>query len=171
MEEEKDGRKKCRFGCATSWEGQEWPYEVMFCLSYFFPLLSFKILLIWFFIYFSGRELFLSNASLFVDDAEAFEEYHREEEAESNEQKVIGLLSKYCASFGGFDFSSSWHLVQEKLCRIAYLHSYIVVSLAWNFRVRMNQLHQDQAIPVVQWLIPKRSFLMTMMTTNWTWMS
>ncbi|KAH9768048.1 zinc finger CCCH domain-containing protein 21 [Citrus sinensis] len=35
----------------------------------------------------SGRELFLSNASLFVDDAEAFEEYHREEEAESNEQK------------------------------------------------------------------------------------
>lgn len=35
----------------------------------------------------SGRELFLSNASLFVDDAEAFEKYHREEEAESNEQR------------------------------------------------------------------------------------
>lgn len=36
----------------------------------------------------SGRELFLSNASLFVDDAEAFEKYQREEEPESNEQKV-----------------------------------------------------------------------------------
>lgn len=35
----------------------------------------------------SGRELFLSNASLFVDDAEAFEKYHREEEAENNEHK------------------------------------------------------------------------------------
>ncbi|KAL0694088.1 hypothetical protein Bca4012_061268 [Brassica carinata] len=36
----------------------------------------------------SGRELFLSNASLFVDDAEAFEEYQREKEEEETEQKV-----------------------------------------------------------------------------------
>ncbi|VVA99826.1 unnamed protein product [Arabis nemorensis] len=36
----------------------------------------------------SGRELFLSNASLFVDDAEAFEEYQREKEEEENEQKA-----------------------------------------------------------------------------------
>ncbi|KAF3572665.1 hypothetical protein F2Q69_00063016 [Brassica cretica] len=35
----------------------------------------------------SGRELFLSNASLFVDDAEAFEEYQREKEEEEIEQK------------------------------------------------------------------------------------
>lgn len=34
----------------------------------------------------SGRELFLSNASLFVDDAEAFDKYQREEPP-SNEQK------------------------------------------------------------------------------------
>ncbi|KAK1572032.1 hypothetical protein Q3G72_026534 [Acer saccharum] len=36
----------------------------------------------------SGRELFLSDASLFVDDAEAYEKYQREEEQSSTEQKV-----------------------------------------------------------------------------------
>ncbi|KAA3464107.1 zinc finger CCCH domain-containing protein 11-like [Gossypium australe] len=35
----------------------------------------------------SGRELFLSDASLFVDDAEAYEAYHREE-PEDTEQKT-----------------------------------------------------------------------------------
>lgn len=40
----------------------------------------------------SGRELFLSNASLFVDDAEAFEEYQREKEEEEIEQKVSSLF-------------------------------------------------------------------------------
>ncbi|KAG6728479.1 hypothetical protein I3842_02G174900 [Carya illinoinensis] len=35
----------------------------------------------------SGRELFLSDASLFVDDAEAYEKYQREEEREAVEQK------------------------------------------------------------------------------------
>ncbi|KAK8494986.1 hypothetical protein V6N12_056678 [Hibiscus sabdariffa] len=38
-----------------------------------------------------GRELFLSDASLFVDDAEAYEEYRREK-PEITEQKVILLL-------------------------------------------------------------------------------
>ena len=37
----------------------------------------------------SGRELFLANASLFVDDAEAYEKYQREEEPEADEPKVI----------------------------------------------------------------------------------
>ncbi|KAK1271743.1 Zinc finger CCCH domain-containing protein 11 [Acorus gramineus] len=32
----------------------------------------------------SGRELFLSDASLFVDDAEAYEKYQRDEESEEN---------------------------------------------------------------------------------------
>ncbi|XVF23700.1 hypothetical protein REPUB_Repub13aG0062300 [Reevesia pubescens] len=36
----------------------------------------------------SGRELFLLDASLFVDDAEAYEEYQREQEPEVTEQKV-----------------------------------------------------------------------------------
>ncbi|KAF6172285.1 hypothetical protein GIB67_024907 [Kingdonia uniflora] len=36
----------------------------------------------------SGRELFLSNASLFVDDAEAYEEYQREEQPVETEQKA-----------------------------------------------------------------------------------
>ncbi|GLT93178.1 hypothetical protein SLE2022_109800 [Rubroshorea leprosula] len=36
----------------------------------------------------SGRELFLANASLFVDDDEAYEKYQREEEPEDSEQKV-----------------------------------------------------------------------------------
>ncbi|KAF8402783.1 hypothetical protein HHK36_010874 [Tetracentron sinense] len=36
----------------------------------------------------SGRELFLSDSSLFVDDAEAYEKYQREEESNVAEQKV-----------------------------------------------------------------------------------
>ncbi|GLT89679.1 hypothetical protein SLE2022_076560 [Rubroshorea leprosula] len=36
----------------------------------------------------SGRELFNSDASLFVDDAEAYEKYQREEESDAPEQKV-----------------------------------------------------------------------------------
>lgn len=39
------------------------------------------------FLCFSGRELFLSDASLFVDDAEAYEKYHRQE-PDSAEEKV-----------------------------------------------------------------------------------
>ncbi|CAI9262656.1 unnamed protein product [Lactuca saligna] len=35
----------------------------------------------------SGRELFLSDASVFVDDAEAYEKYHREEEPDNNMNK------------------------------------------------------------------------------------
>lgn len=49
--------------------------------------------LIYLFVNFSGRELFLSDASLFVDDAEAYEAYHREEEPQGTEQKVILILS------------------------------------------------------------------------------
>ncbi|KHG25403.1 hypothetical protein F383_00248 [Gossypium arboreum] len=36
----------------------------------------------------SGRELFLSDASLFVDDAEAYEKYQREEEFDAPENKA-----------------------------------------------------------------------------------
>ncbi|KAF9680322.1 hypothetical protein SADUNF_Sadunf06G0109100 [Salix dunnii] len=36
----------------------------------------------------SGRELFLLDASVFVDDAEAYEKYQREEEPDGTEQKV-----------------------------------------------------------------------------------
>ncbi|KAL5569210.1 hypothetical protein UlMin_025785 [Ulmus minor] len=36
----------------------------------------------------SGRELFLSNASLFVDDDEAYEKYNREEETAATEEKA-----------------------------------------------------------------------------------
>ncbi|XP_022988591.1 zinc finger CCCH domain-containing protein 11-like [Cucurbita maxima] len=36
----------------------------------------------------SGRELFLANASLFVDDAEAYEKYQREEPEADDEQKA-----------------------------------------------------------------------------------
>lgn len=39
--------------------------------------------------HFSGRELFLSDSSLFVDDAEAYEEYQREEERDDSEKKVL----------------------------------------------------------------------------------
>ena len=37
---------------------------------------------------YSGRELFLSNSSLFVDDAEAYDRYQRENESSATEEKV-----------------------------------------------------------------------------------
>lgn len=37
---------------------------------------------------FSGRELFMADASVFVDDAEAYEVYERHEESEANEEPV-----------------------------------------------------------------------------------
>ncbi|GJZ16377.1 zinc finger CCCH domain-containing protein 11-like protein, partial [Tanacetum coccineum] len=36
----------------------------------------------------SGREMFLADASLFVDDAEANEKYHREEKSDNSNQKT-----------------------------------------------------------------------------------
>ncbi|KAJ4704820.1 zinc finger CCCH domain-containing protein 11-like [Melia azedarach] len=41
----------------------------------------------------SGRELFLSDSSLFVDDAEAYEKYLREEESHVTEQKAKNTSS------------------------------------------------------------------------------
>ena len=43
----------------------------------------------------SGRELFLADASLFVDDAEAYEKYQREEQLVAAEEKVILLLFNF----------------------------------------------------------------------------
>lgn len=51
----------------------------------------------------SGRELFLSDASLFVDDAEAYEQYTRDEQPEDAEEKVtmhLIPLSKLQSVFG-----------------------------------------------------------------------
>lgn len=46
---------------------------------------------------FSGRELFLSDASLFVDDAEAYDIYEREEEPDAAEERVISpILLTFC---------------------------------------------------------------------------
>ena len=36
----------------------------------------------------SGRELFLSDSSWFVDDVEAYDEYQREEQSDEREQKA-----------------------------------------------------------------------------------
>lgn len=54
-----------------------------------------SLLLIWlhcFLLQCSGRELFLSNASLFVDDAEAYEKYQREPEYDETGQNVSFLV-------------------------------------------------------------------------------
>lgn len=51
----------------------------------FFP----PLILSYFFLFqCSGRELFLSDASLFVDDVEAYDKYQREPESYETEQKV-----------------------------------------------------------------------------------
>jgi hypothetical protein len=47
-------------------------------------------------IHISGRELFLSDSSVFVDDAEAYENYQRGEELVVTEEKVILLPFKCC---------------------------------------------------------------------------
>lgn len=41
----------------------------------------------------SGRELFMADASVFIDDAEAYEVYERREEPQANQEQVkISLL-------------------------------------------------------------------------------
>lgn len=47
----------------------------------------------------SGRELFLSDSSLFVDDAEAYEKYQSEPESDVAEQKVKPSLITQPLSF------------------------------------------------------------------------
>lgn len=47
----------------------------------------------------SGRELFMADASVFVDDAEAYEVYEREEEPEANEESVHYLPSMIFVPF------------------------------------------------------------------------
>lgn len=54
----------------------------------------------------SGRELFLSDSSLFVDDAEAYEKYQRVSESDVAEQKVKLSLITGLYLFAGFPEAS-----------------------------------------------------------------
>lgn len=48
----------------------------------------------------SGRELFMADASVFVDDAEAYEVYEREEESEAKEESVnLPSFDDICSIF------------------------------------------------------------------------
>ncbi|KAH9322213.1 hypothetical protein KI387_016852, partial [Taxus chinensis] len=49
----------------------------------------------------SGRELFLADASLFVDDAEAYEKYNREDEEDNQKKEVKPSLASEHASTSG----------------------------------------------------------------------
>jgi len=62
----------------------------------------------------SGRELFLSNASLFVDDAEACEEYEREREQEETEQKAKNKEAEAGTSKSSGDAEQSSKEVNEE---------------------------------------------------------
>ena len=53
---------------------------------------SCRLNLLFFVLCCSGRELFMSDASLFVDDAEAYEKHQREEESDAPENKVLFFL-------------------------------------------------------------------------------
>ncbi|PWA78241.1 zinc finger C-x8-C-x5-C-x3-H type family protein [Artemisia annua] len=57
----------------------------------------------------SGRELFLSDASVFVDDAEAYDKYNREEESDYNRNK-----EQNGSSTGGPSTSTSVGAVSEE---------------------------------------------------------
>lgn len=46
----------------------------------------------------------MSDASLFVDDAEAYEQYRREEEPEATEMKVNHHLYTFCSFIGLLGF-------------------------------------------------------------------
>jgi len=70
----------------------EWLWR--WTIFYFFPLL---IWLHYFLLQCSGRELFLSNASLFVDDAEAYDVYQREPESYETEENVSSLFMSVSA--------------------------------------------------------------------------
>ena len=82
------------------------------------------------FFFFSGRELFLSDSSLFVDDAEAYEKYQREAEPDATEQKVIMLVVFTCRIylhiFELAGSSSTGLLIWNDL--IYYTRCYIIVD-------------------------------------------
>lgn len=61
----------------------------MLLLVYRFELSRLEVLtVIVFAIVSSGRELFMADSSVFVDDAEAYDVYERQEESEANEEPV-----------------------------------------------------------------------------------
>ena len=105
----------------------------------------------------SGRELFLSNASLFVDDAEAFEEYQREKEEEEIEQKV-NSLSLYI-----------YHLKQP-----SHVNGILNLFLLLGQRTKKQRpLGQARAVVMLNRLRKKwmKRTKMMMMMMIWTWMS
>lgn len=101
MEKEEDGSPRCQLGCRDGRESKERSYEVLtnaFICQFIFSLCIFLVRLVLFsdllnasnvfvFLY-SGRELFLSDSSLFVDDAEVYDKYQREDESNATEEKV-----------------------------------------------------------------------------------
>jgi hypothetical protein len=46
----------------------------------------------------SGRELFMADASVFIDDAEAYEVYERRDESQASEEQVEFPLTKISSS-------------------------------------------------------------------------
>jgi hypothetical protein len=46
----------------------------------------------------SGRELFMADASVFIDDAEAYEVYERCDESQASEEQVEFRLTKISSS-------------------------------------------------------------------------
>lgn len=60
----------------------------------------------------SGRELFMADASVFVDDAEAYEVYEREEESEAKEESVnLPSFDDICSIFCRLlVIGKLWHL-------------------------------------------------------------
>ena len=60
----------------------------------------------------SGRELFMADASVFIDDAEAYEVYEREEESEANKESVnFPSFDDICSMFSRHGQSADRHLV------------------------------------------------------------
>jgi hypothetical protein len=90
---------------------------------------------------FSGRELFMADASVFVDDAEAYEVYERDEESEANKQTVkndlpclIMLLFSRC--HGHFMYGMVSKVPNTSCCPARGCRSRIlehgVLVLGWN---------------------------------------
>lgn len=69
---------------------------------------------------YSGRELFLSDSSLFVDDAEAYDRYQREYESNATEEKVSMFPYRHVALTAWYFLNYTLHLenkpILEQLC-------------------------------------------------------
>lgn len=69
---------------------------------------------------YSGRELFLSDSSLFVDDAEAYDKYQREDESNATVEKVSMFPDMHVALTAWYFLNFTLHLENKPILEQLY---------------------------------------------------